>query len=170
MLGLVVCAYHSAAADHETLWNVSLTSALGNGEFAPSYVMNNRNGVLTQSSGVLARAGVEYSLNISSHFSLCAGADVVGGVQSATDYGLYSPVSARVEPRNAKEAPVWLQQFYARAQFRNVFLTLGMRERESVLVKKRLRTGAVCFSGTCTSAPILPSLSPSPSVCRRLAR
>ncbi|MEE0908586.1 MAG: hypothetical protein U0L43_10455, partial [Muribaculaceae bacterium] len=125
LLCLVVCAFHSAAADHETLWNASLTSALGNGDFAPSYIMNNRNGVLTQSSGVLARAGVEYSLNISSHFSLCAGADVVGGVQSATDYGLYSPVSARVEPRNAKEAPVWLQQFYARAQFRNVFLTLG---------------------------------------------
>lgn len=70
LLFLAVCAFHSIAADHEALWNVSLTSALGNGDFAPSYIMNNRNGVLTQSSGVLARAGVEYSLNISSHFSL----------------------------------------------------------------------------------------------------
>ena len=153
LLFLAVCAFHSIAADHEALWNVSLTSALGNGDFAPSYIMNNRNGVLTQSSGVLARAGVEYSLNISSHFSLCAGADVVGGVQSATDYGLYSPVSARVEPRNAKEALVWLQQFYARAQFRNVFLTLGMRERESVLVNQRLSSGDLCFSGNIRPMP-----------------
>ena len=153
LLCLVVCAFHSAAADHETLWNVSLTSALGNGEFAPSYVMNNRNGVLTQSSGVLARAGVEYSLNLSSHFSIAAGADVVGGAQSSTDYGLYNRVSASIEPRNAKEAPVWLQQLYARAQFRNVFFTLGMRERESVLVNQRLSSGDLCFSGNIRPMP-----------------
>ena len=68
-------------------------------------------------------------------------------------YGLYSPVSARVEPRNAKEAPVWLQQLYARAQFRNVFFTLGMRERESVLVNQRLSSGDLCFSGNIRPMP-----------------
>ena len=140
----LVCTAMGFAADHETLWNASLTTAIGNGDFAPSYIMNNRNGVLTQPNGVLGRVGVEYSLNASSHFSLAAGADVIGGFQPSTDYGRYNPVSAGIEPREAKNAPLWLQQLYATAQFRNVFLTLGMRERESVILNQKLSSGDLC--------------------------
>ena len=149
----LVCTAMGFAADHETLWNASLTTAIGNGDFAPSYIMNNRNGVLTQPNGVLGRVGVEYSLNASSHFLLAAGADVIGGFQPSTDYGRYNPVSAGIEPREAKNAPLWLQQLYATAQFRNVFLTLGMRERESVILNQKLSSGDLCFSGNIRPMP-----------------
>ncbi|MDD6777640.1 MAG: capsule assembly Wzi family protein [Bacteroidales bacterium] len=149
LLAWMLCTVAAGAAERYTQIDASLTTATGNGGFSPSYIMNNRQGTLTTPSAALGRLGVEYSLSASSHFSLWAGADVIGGYCPGTDYLMTgSQATQRVS-----NAPVWLQQCYAQAQWRNVFLTVGMRERESVFVSQQLSSGDLCFSGNSRPMP-----------------
>ena len=149
-LALLLCSLSAAyAGSHDVFLRASLTTAMGNGEIAPSYVIYNRQGTLTSPSAALARVGAEYSLNASSHFSLSAGADVICGYTPGTRYALIGASSTK----SLKNAPLWLQQCYATAQWRNVYLTLGLKERESVFVNQGLSSGDLCFSGNARPMP-----------------
>ena len=143
----------ASAAEHETAIRASLTTNVGNGDFAPSYAMSNVGGVVTQPNSMLARAQAEYSLTGVGRFSFYVGADVIGGGSSDTEYGLYDAERGELHYRGVNQARVWLQQLYGTVEFRSIFLTLGMRDRGSVLVNRELSSGDLCMSGNARPMP-----------------
>lgn len=153
LAGACVCAVVVFAAEHSTSYGASLITNVGNGDFAPSYIMANNGGVFTQPNSLLARAQMEYALTDVGRFSFYIGGDVIGGGSSATKYGLYDVAAGKNNYRDVSASKVWLQQLYGTAEFRNVFLTLGMLERGSVFVNQELSSGDMCLSGNTRPMP-----------------
>lgn len=143
----------AGAVDYDIDYQVSLTANAGSGDFAPSYLMANNHGVLTQPGSTTLRLSTGGEINLSNRLTLSFGVDLMGGYSSETDYQLYDTQSESMVMRSASNAPVWMQQLYAELSYRSVFLSLGMKEEPSVFVNQDLSSGDLCFSGNARPMP-----------------
>lgn len=141
------------AVEHELGYEATLSAGFGSGDFAPSYMSANNNGVITQPNTTTLRLSTGGALWNDHNFTFCYGADVIGGYASKTNYGLYDAEAEAIVPREAKTAPLWLHQLYAEASYRSLFATVGMKEGYSVLLNQDLSSGDLCFSGNTRPMP-----------------
>lgn len=153
LITIVMMPSIAGAVDYDIGYEASLTASTGSGDFAPSYLMANNHGVLTQPNSTTLRLMSSGELNLSDRFTLCFAVDVIGGYASETDYQIYDTETESMVLRSAPNAPVWIQQLYAELAYRSVFLSLGMKEEYSVLVNQDLSSGDLCFSGNARPMP-----------------
>ena len=146
--------YHQVGAvEHEFGYEATLSGSMGSGNFAPSYMSANNNGILTQPNTATIRLSAGGEIANSHNFTVCLGADVIGGYASKTQYGLYDPATSEFVPRDANNAPLWLHQLYAEACYRCLYASVGMKEVYSVLLNQDLSSGDLCFSGNTRPMP-----------------
>lgn len=131
----------------------SFTMNAGKGDFAPYYIVSNRHGVLTQQAGAQLRLAACRPLEHGKRFSWSAGIDFISGVSTYTDYQRYSVSSGRMETNKQKPSSIWLQQFYAKLKWKQIFLTIGMKEQESTLFGNPLGSGDYVESGNARPIP-----------------
>lgn len=126
---------------------------VGSGDFAPYYIASNRHGVLTQASDALLDIKATRGLDLTQRFSYAYGAEFVTGYSGRTDYMRYNPESKSFYNHGEGPAAIWLQQLYGEVKYRGVFLTVGMKERESALLNFDLSSGDIVESGNSRPIP-----------------
>lgn len=122
------------------------------GNFAPYYVVSNRNGLTTQADGLQARAFIYRPLYRESRFSYGFGADVAGGWTKGTDYARYSSPEGWTY-RNLHQSAIWIQDLYGEVKYRGVFLTAGMKENNRSIFDNDLNSGDIVMSNNARPVP-----------------
>lgn len=127
-------------------------NASTSGDFAPYYVMSNRNGLTTQADGLQARAFIYRPLYRDTRFSYAFGADIVGGWTKGTEYARYSP-DAGWSYRNLHQPAIWIQDLYGEVKYRGVFLTAGLKENDRSIFDNDLNSGDLVMSNNARPIP-----------------
>lgn len=136
-----------AAGQNETkeiaTYKVGIWANASTGDFAPYYIGSLNHGRSERKNEALVDAGIFRAMDYGSRWSWGAGAELLGGYFSATDYAgkMYRPGAAR------------LQQLYGEARYRSLFLEAGMKERGSALLNQELSSGDFVESGNARPIP-----------------
>lgn len=134
-------------------FDAELISTIGSGPLTPYYMSLLRGGILTQRDNLLLRAGVYRPISVDGDFSYSYGLELVGGGVSKTSYGLYDGETATWQTHRLSPPSLFIQQLYADIRYRSLFLSAGMKSRESLIVNNLLSTGDVIESGNARPIP-----------------
>ena len=155
-------AAEHASAEYRLPYEVSTTAGVSTGAFAPSYIMNNNGGVITQGCVVQERGRIIRPLDLGKRFSYSFGADVLAGWQSPARYRRWYQASGSEEegdgyfayPRRGV-SPVRLQQLYGSVKWRGVYLLAGMKEYDRSIFNQELVVGVITLSNNARPIPMV---------------
>lgn len=152
-IGLCVSAAMPVMAELPVGYKVEAIINAGSGDFAPYYVSSNRHGILTQNKDAMIHAAVLKPLATDTRFSYGFGIEAVGGYSSSSEYLRFDGTSGGLVNRDVSPAPIFLQQLFGEIKYRGVFLTVGMKQHESVLLNFSLSSGDLVESGNSRPIP-----------------
>lgn len=127
--------------------------AVGGNNFAPYYIVSNRNGILTQSKDAIVRASLSHDMDMHRRFSYGFGAEIVAGATSAVDYGRWDAAVSGWSVNRQRPSAFWLQQLYGEVKYRALFAEVGMKEHSSRLLTSDLASGDLVESGNARPIP-----------------
>lgn len=121
------------------------------GAFAPYMIGSLNHGKTPMRSWALEDVCVTRSLDSGRRFSWGFGGEFLFGYSQRSEYARWQHGQWDV----AKQGPaaIWLQQVYAEAKYRGVFISAGMKERGSALLNQRLSSGDLVESGNARPIP-----------------
>ena len=147
------------AGDYEFNVGGELNLGAGSNDFAPYYLRTNRHGKITQSKNVQIDLHASDPLDLSKRFDFSWGVEVVGGYASKAGYRLFDeeksflPEKAAFTDNRQGPAAIWLQQLYGEVKWRSLFLSLGLKDRDSFFVDQELSSGDLLWSGNSRAIP-----------------
>lgn len=143
----------SIANAFELDWEASTTVNAGTGDFAPSLLMANQAGTITQSKGIYERASIFAPLEPDKRFSFSFA--LYGYVQatSAVDYSRWNSSTDESEMIPRRPAALTLQQLYGLVKYRSLFLMAGMKENERTFLNNPLSSGDLTVSNNARPIP-----------------
>ncbi|MCM1376987.1 MAG: capsule assembly Wzi family protein [Clostridium sp.] len=154
ILTLSLLATHlMAMAEYNILGEASVIAGVGSNDFAPFEVYSNRHGILTQSKNLYLDLNLQDTLRLDKRFDFAWGVEALGGVANSVDYEKYSTSSGGLTVNPQHPANIWLQQLYAEVKWRSLYLGVGMKSRNSVLVDRNLSSGDLVWSGNARGIP-----------------
>jgi hypothetical protein len=155
ILLFVLAAGGVSASGRDTLavYEAKAIATAGSGEFAPMYMTANRFGMITSANNILLSAKVERSLDLTRRFAWSFGAQVAGGYSSNVTYTRYNAGTRAWNPNKMHPARVFLQQLYAGAKWRSLFLNVGMKEYGSPMLNDNLSSGDLIHSPNARPIP-----------------
>lgn len=143
----------SVCAETPLNYKGEFVGTAGNSELAPYYMMSHNGGVVTQGKNALLRVSAWKDLDLSKRFSYSFGVDAYAGYSNSADYLRYNVEQGKMLPMGQKPAAAVLQQLYAEIKFRGVYLSAGMKERESSLYNLYLGSGDFVQSNNARPVP-----------------
>ncbi len=149
LLGLIA----ASGAMAQTTWKAEATANAGSGRFAPYYISTNTHGAVNTADGAYARASIISGLDLGERFSWGFGADFIAGGGKGTTYERYDSEAGQWRPNRISAPNAWVQQLYAEAKYRGVFITAGMKEHGSALLCQSLSSGDITYSGNTRPMP-----------------
>lgn len=151
---LIITCKDSASAKYDIRVKAGTDAVYGSGDFAPFYMASNRFGTLTQSKDILFNAGIHDTLDLSRRIDFSWGIELWGGATSSVTYGKYSKEAGRTVYDNPQHpAHIWIQQLYAEFKYRCLVLSIGAKDRGSVMLDQNLSSGDVVWSGNSRAIP-----------------
>lgn len=139
----------------EMNWEASTTINAGSGDFAPSLIMANRAGFITQSKGIYQRAGIFHELDTAKRFSFAFGFDgYVQGV-SAVDYSKWNVDEQKFQSIPRRPSAAVIQQLFGEIKYRSLFLLVGMKENDRTFLQNPLSSGDITVSNNARPIPQL---------------
>lgn len=142
----------NAWAEYEVQGGATLYGGVGSNDFSPYYMRTNRHGRITQSKNALVDIYALDSLNLQRRFDWGWGAEAIGGWSNSAEYMKFTPQGDIIH-HPEHPARVWLQQLYAEVKYRGVFLSVGLKDRNSSLVDENLSSGDLVWSGNSRGIP-----------------
>ena len=130
-----------------------LNLGAGSSDFAPFYLHSNRHGKLTQSKNAQLDIWAADSLDLSKRFDFSWGIEALGGYANKADYRRYEPETGTWGNNPQGPAPIWLQQLYAEVKWRCLYLSVGLKDRNSCFVDQDLSSGDLLWSGNSRGIP-----------------
>lgn len=150
---LVALVSVSSVYAYELNWEASTTINAGTGPFAPSLIMSNRAGTITQSKGIYQRAGIYRALDSEKRFSYSFGIDgYVQGV-SSVDYEKWNSSEREFHMIARRPSVLALQQLYGLIKYRSIYLMAGMKEHDRTFVDNSLSSGDLTISNNARPIP-----------------
>ena len=140
-------------AQKELEYRAEIMANAGSGSFAPYYIMSNNHGILSQPFSALAKIELKKEMDYKERFSFGYGASVLGGYQEAVEYSRYDKETESFYTHDESPAPVWIQQLYAEAKYRGVFMIVGLKEGGSKILNDRLSSGDLTYSANSRPMP-----------------
>lgn len=137
----------------ELNWEASTTVNAGTGPFAPSLIMANRAGTLSQANGIYERASIFCPLEPDNRFSYSFGADGYLQATSAVDYSRWNANVKEFEMIPRRPAALTLQQLYGLIKYRSLFLMAGMKENDRTFLNNPLSSGDLTISNNARPIP-----------------
>lgn len=142
-----------SAAAFRLNWEASTTVNAGSGPFAPSLIMANQAGTITQSKGIYERASIYAPLEPEKRFSFAFALDGYLQATSAVDYARWQPADGDFLDIPRRPAPVTLQQLYGLIKYRSLFLMAGMKEHDRTFLNNPLSSGDLTVSNNARPIP-----------------
>lgn len=153
LLSLLILTIVRAQADYTFNAGGELNLGAGSSEFAPFYLYSNNHGKITQSKNVQLDLWAADSLDISKRFDFSWGVEVLGGYANKADYRKWDSYSKEWTVNPQGPASIWLQQLYAEVKWRSLFLSVGLKDRNSCFVDQNLSSGDLLWSGNSRAIP-----------------
>ena len=153
LLQIFVRVSASEASDTFAIWGAEALAGVSSGNFAPHYISANRYGIISSGNNVLISPRIIRPLNHGSRFSYAFGAQIYGGYNSSVEYSRYDADAGKFVNQSMHPSRLWIQQLYATAKWRCLFITAGMKEYEPVLVDRNLSSGDLIHSGNARPIP-----------------
>lgn len=142
-----------ASADYPVDVEGSAFAGIGSNDFVPFYMAANKRGKITQSKNFIIDLKASHSMDTSRRFSYSWGVEAVGGVSSEVPYLRYLAASKEWTNIDRRPSAVWLQQLYGQVKWRSLYLSLGLKEEQSMIVDPVLSTGDICLSDNARPIP-----------------
>jgi len=130
-----------------------VTFNAGSGDFAPNYIMANNHGTVTQPKGGHVSLAARHLMDTDRRFSWGAGAKMITGIASDTDYERYSSSTQTWSANAQGPANIWLQELYAEIKWRSLFLSAGLKETGSPWLDNSLSSGDMIQSPNARPIP-----------------
>lgn len=153
LLALAIIVPGAASADWPVEYGAEITGAAGGNDFAPYYIMSNRNGKLTTAQTALLDVQLAHRMDTARRFSYEICAEALAGYAKAVDYGRYDAVGGQWSVHSERPQSVWLQQLYAQVKYRQVTLMAGLKNSESKLLDNNLSSGDIIRSNNARPIP-----------------
>lgn len=134
-------------------WQASTTVNAGSGPFAPSLIMANRAGTITQSKGIYERASIICPLRPERRFSYSFGADAYVQATSAVGYERWQPDDGLFMTFERRPAALTLQQLFGEIKYRSIYLMAGMKEQDRSFIRDPLSSGDLTVSNNARPIP-----------------
>ena len=157
---LLLCLLYIGSMQAEYTFNVGgeLNLGAGSSEFAPFYLHSNRHGKLTQAKNVQLDIWAIDSLDVTKRFDFSWGLEVVGGYANKANYARYSGENNfNGQPifyaNPLGPSAIWIQQLFGEVKWRCLFLSLGLKDRDSWFVDQQLSSGDLLWSGNSRGIP-----------------
>ena len=156
-MAFLAAAAISASAEETIQYRADALFSIGDGDLAPYYMTANRHGKLTQTNNALLDIGFTRDFDTNRRWAWSYGAEIITGASSSTNYSLqkYDDNGNLVFDFNQDERPaaIWLQQLYAEVKYRSIYLSAGIKDRESAMLNFALSSGDLIQSGNARSIP-----------------
>lgn len=130
-----------------------VTAGGGKGDLAPHYITAGRGGTITQANNALIHASLEHKTDTTTRFSWGAGVELWGGWTSSVDYGYWVDGLGLERINSQHPARAWVQQAWAEAKYRSMFITVGQKQHQSQIVNNKLSSGDMTMSGNARPQP-----------------
>lgn len=151
LAGIAICV--ASAYAFQLDWEASTTVNAGTGPFAPSLMMANRAGTLTQSKGLYERAGIFHYLEPEKRFSYSFGVDAYVQATSSVNYMRWNANAQDFDWIPRRPAALTLQQLYGEIKYRSLFLRAGMHENDRTFLNDPLSSGDLTVSNNARPIP-----------------
>ena len=142
-----------AFADNGMEYGADIRANAGSGNFAPSLIMANRDGKVTQPDGIALSAHLRRSLDLSRRFDYGFGGEITGQWTKPTSYMRYNAADAAWEVNRQRPGAFVLQSLWGEVKFRGVFLTAGMKPNDRSLFDSSLASGDITLSRNARPVP-----------------
>lgn len=152
-LALAASAAIQAAPPVTIDYQASLTANVSSGKLAPYMIASWNYGRYTAGKGIWQDGRISKAMSLDRRFDWGAGIEYVAGYGSSTAYDRYNVADGSWGTHGNRPASVHLQQLYAELKFRGVYLTAGMKERNSLIVDGRLSSGDITRSNNARPIP-----------------
>lgn len=134
-------------------YRADLTANTSSGAFAPYMIGSWNYGKYTAGKGIWQSGMIGKKISTATRFSWGAGLEYIAGYGSAASYDRYDAASATWSTRDSRLASARIQQLFAEIKFRGVYLTVGMKERNSLIVDGSLSSGDITRSNNSRPIP-----------------
>lgn len=135
------------AAEYDFNAGANFYAGAGSNDFAPLYVSSNRHGKITQSKNVVLDLWAADSLDLNKRFDFSWGVEALGGWSNKVTYHKFSDKTMGWVDNPQAPPAVWLQQLYAEVKWRCLYLSVGLKDRNSSFVDQWLSSGDLIWSG-----------------------
>ena len=125
----------------------------GSHEFAPFYIRANKHGKFTQAQNALLDLWATDTLDRKKRFDFSWGVEVMGGYTNKVEYHKWNEDEKHWESHKMGPAPIWIQQLYGEVKWRSLFLSIGLKDRDSFFVDQNLSSGDLLWSGNTKGIP-----------------
>lgn len=142
----------TAVAQDTVEYSATAIGVGATGDFAPYMIASWNHGKTTMNSAALLDVDMHKDLNLGERFSWAAGAEFLTGHSGSANYEIYDAATGWTT-NTQSPAAIWLQQLYASVKWRGVFLTVGMKDRESRFVDNALSSGDLVQSNNARAIP-----------------
>lgn len=130
-----------------------LNLGAGSHDFAPFYLHANRHGKITQSKNVQLDLWASDTLDLSKRFDFAWGVEALTGYANKADYRRWDPQEELWYANPQGPAAIWLQQLYGEVKWRCLYLSVGLKDRNSSFVDQELSSGDLVWSGNSRAIP-----------------
>lgn len=134
-------------------YQTEIAAHAASGTFAPYYFSANRYGTIDNSCGTYLRAKAFIPMDSIRRFSYAAGIDLIGNYETTSpvqrwENGIWTT-------HNERPSVFRIQQLYADVKYRAIFLSVGIKERDSdnPITNHRLSSGNLILSGNTRPIP-----------------
>lgn len=156
--------FSQAWSQENITYDISFLGNTSSGRFAPYFIGSLNHGRIVQKNNALVEIGLAKEIDMSKRFSWGFGFAALAGASSKNTYSWWDANLANspelssypgIGWRTRREGPpaIWLQELYSQIKYRSVFLTVGLREYESVWLNQRLSSGDFTHSGNARPIP-----------------
>ena len=150
---LITGSVFSALADINVEYEVSVAAQASSSSLAPYMLGSWNEGRYAEGSGIWQETRAEKHLDMDRRFSWSAGIGYQAGPGSKTAYRRWDAETETWGTSGARRNAFRLTQLYGQLKYRQVFLTLGMKESRSRIVDGSLSSGDLTRSNNASPIP-----------------
>ena len=132
-------------------YRASVIANASTGNFAPYMIGSWNSGRIVGANGIWHDGYVAKEMSLDRRFNWGFGVEYMLGYGSATTYDHYN--GTEWTTTSNRQAPARLIQLYGEVKYRGVFLRVGMKEHNSLIVDNRLSMGDVVLSNNARPIP-----------------
>lgn len=138
------------AADFD--YRADVIANASTGDLAPYLLSANNGGKFTNAKGIWQNGLLQKSM-LDKHFDWGFGFEYLIGFGSDMDYDRWNPENKSWTTKSVNSSPIQIQQLWAEARYRGLYLCAGMHSQPSLIVDANLSSGDITRSNNARPIP-----------------